>query len=109
MSNKRFPKIALKNITVYKLLYEDDSPYFCRGYKYKKGVNYPEGKFDVQRMHNTTFINGGYLHAYLDRRLPEAVIEHSEASDVKIVEMKIPFGTRYYSGYRDICAKKLVW
>lgn len=113
VSNRRFPRIALKNIIVYKILCENDTPPFYRGYKYKKGINYPEGKSSIERVGGTTFVDKGYLHAFSDKRIAEAHKDTLEQEDsslkLRIVEMKVPFGTRYYSGAFDICAKKLVW
>lgn len=115
ISRRKLPRIALTNIAVYKILCEDNSALYQQHYRYKPGVNFPEGGSDVQPCGGYTAIKGGYLHAFQRERFANTQAASLNRINyinqkVKVVKMIIPFGTRYYRGnHDDICAKKLVW
>lgn len=100
-------KRARKDIVVYKILSAIDDTSDCRGYKYKKGYNYPEEKGSI--IQRDIEIGEGFLHALIT--VPPALY-HYLCRYEKVVKMVIPKGAWYFlgssiylvKGAQDICA-----
>lgn len=109
------PKYATEPIKVYKILQMDDRSPFRYQY-YHKGINTPIDIPDLLTDPDSSFVAGGYLHAYLNRGvaeyMSECLLKECWTGPVitKIVEMYIPKDTEYWLGEGDtVAAAKLEW
>ena len=117
------PKISQSDIEVWKILTDEGlSPF--QNYPYHHGMNKPaEQKTIPVPVEQRYVIEGGYLHAYINKKRAEAhallmsgglvtgcYFNLENAIPHVVQRMIIPKGTAYYEGYEeDICAECLYW
>lgn len=109
----RIPRIAIKDIVVYKIVLP--TKIVPNGYKtpYRNCIVYMNnlyhGKFDYQDILFTSFIRSniesGYIHSYTSL---ESLYNHAFFSYMYIIKCIIPKGTLYWIGdIGDIASRKL--
>jgi hypothetical protein len=110
---KKKPKIATKDIVVYKRLmkYSNISPHYYMFWK--KGYRYDEDSFGFSQIEKSYFygdwrfeISKG-LHCYSSKKVAIANL----FLDEKLIEMIIPKGTEYFENEKncEIVTKTLIW
>lgn len=126
VTKESYHRTAKDDITVYKILREDNKAKFVQDYTYKKGENRPtEGSVQIPKPDKFGYIylKWGWLHAFTEKARAERSLAMTAKVDdylqrkgdqrrkFKIVEMVVPKGEEYYLGEDDdfLCAKKLYW
>lgn len=114
LSTTNIPKIADKDIVVYKILYVSDNLSPVRGFHYHKGINVAKGKQEICKSNNRFSIFGGFLHAYIKYNEAFYIWSNFNVNAREthyIVQMIIPKGTEYFisDDGEQICAKQLIW
>lgn len=110
----KIPRIALKNIVVYKILraYKlDGKKYyetFIRNFQVNLDCIYT-GKFDryesLYKSFKEPWINSGYIHSFNSLEKAKKILNSPDAC---IVECIIPIGTLYWKGdNNEIASRKL--
>ena len=135
-SRKQEPKIADKDIPVYKCLSISNLAPYVPTYEYHKGMNYAKRptrditmKFQWNDEDRTVMEDGkvayvfddGWLHSLRPIDTPQAMLDwmrtamrftfsRNVAKEIKLVKMYIPKGTKYYEGLdEDYCSECLEW
>ena len=125
-TNQNRPRIAITDITVYKVLDDAGRAPYRSHYKYYRGMTQQDQENEVIYECSDSIsreIHGGYLHAYTTKNDAEDLAQHFNDGRFRydfdwmmerhffVAEMKIPAGTPYYVSYdgRQICSKALAW
>ncbi len=113
-SKTNIPKIAKKDIKVYKILHSYKGKFLTpyRGYRMEEGYHYMQTgkKFGIKRNRYYGFFIGMGLHAFTT--LKEAQMKYSYLFEYAIiVEMIVPKGSEYFINPTDkeICSDNLIW
>lgn len=120
ITKENYRRTADENLTVYKILFTDNSARFKPDYVYMEGENTPADSSPLPKPDKDGYIKieGGWLHAYVSRNKADDVVRclasfsSQEIKDrTKVVEMVIPEGTDYFVSVQEdeVCAKKLVF
>lgn len=125
----RIPRIATKNIIVYKILKSEDNKLFTQfyGYKVEIGKTY-KGIFDKYHifikhglriftnniicflisLFYSKFITSGYIHSYSSYANIPYIFKYCYINNYYIIKCIIPRGTLYFIGKdNDIASRKI--
>ena len=132
-SREKEPKIAEKDIPVYKCLSVSNLAPYVPLYEYHKGLNYakrPTRDISIRTDDDRTILedgkpacvfDDGWLHSLKPYDTPQAMLDWMRTSmrftfnrgvidQIKLVRMYIPKGTKYFEGLDDdYCSECLEW
>lgn len=107
ISKSKYPKIAKKDITVYKVLKSDLTSLYY-DFPYKLNKLYAENDDMSYNTHLREYecfsFTKNWIHSYADINLAKDLIE----DNLILVECVVPKGTAYHEGYSEICSKKII-
>lgn len=114
------PKIAIKDIKVYKAVLPKSDELITLYLKYKVSkimqtsfIDYIKGILNIKFIHNVGYeINGGFIHSYKTYLNAKFICSRSRhinsGSKYRILEGIIPKGSIYYEDETTYCSNKLI-